>query len=373
MSSRTSVKEQTGSGISWGKTILAAIVAACLAWLVAGVTLHLGSVEPAQRLSISEQAKSLAKELDAALKIRAAVVMSVVYNRSLEKLLASTGLDNFANFIHGQLSDFLSLEMLNDNGEVVAMIGELPLSQADLSSKDAGENVFRKDPRAFVTGIFRDDPVNGCFFLTCRHRNGDGTYWYTRTRFTRRVIEGLLNEFQGRASLVSISGGKHDLEVVYGHPTRTYGSSWSGLQSVEATLESPGWLVKVAAEDNVSPFRRKSIILPAIALVFTIIACFLWPRIRISEPWKKDSQGSGATEIPAGRESGRSFDTTKESAGTKNRAKPELSGRIEAPGLPRQNELFAAYFADDYRPGENQATSKRDESYEDYFCPSQLI
>jgi hypothetical protein len=214
MSTGHSHKKQAVIGNTWIKVVVAALITASLSWLVSSVSFYLGSVAPIKRLMLSEQAKSLAKEMDSQLKTRTAVITSLVHDWSLEKLLATSGVEKFSNAIQGQFSDYLSLEVLNANGEVLAMLGELSLSQTDLSPKDSGENAFRSYQKSSFTGVFRDDPLNGCFFLTCRHRNGDGTYWYSRTRFARTTIEGLLSEFGGRAALVQIYGGKQDQEVV---------------------------------------------------------------------------------------------------------------------------------------------------------------
>ncbi len=373
MITKPSGKEEAGSGIIWRKIVLTAVIAASLAWLVAGVTTNLGSVAPAQRTILSEKAQSLAKELDAALKIRTAVITSAAYNRTLEKLLASSGLEQFSNCIRGQFTDFLSLEVLNDNGELVAMIGDLLLSRADLAPKDSGENVFRNDPKAFFTGVFRDDLANGCFFLTCRHKNGDGTYWYSRTRFTRRVIEGILSEFQDRATLVSIAGGKHDLEAVYGHPTRAYGNWWSGLKYVEVSLESPGWMVKLAPKESGSLFRRASIIIPAMALVLAVIGCFFGNLIRIPARWNNESEHADAAKITA-RESSRIAALTNDSPDTGGVMKTPFHGEIDISGLPKQKELFAVGSAtDDSSRREDESTHRDEDSHDDYFCPPQLI
>jgi hypothetical protein len=296
MSTRPSLKEEPGRN-SWSKVVLVALFAACLSWLAASAFIYLGSVAPAQRSVLSEEAKSLAKELDSQLKTRTAVITSLVHNRSLEKLLAATGVEHFSNAIHDQFSDFLSLEVLNANGEVLAMIGELGLSQADLSPKDAGENAFQSDQRFSSTGIFKDDPLNSSFFLTCRHGNGDGTYWYSRTRFTRKSIETLLGEVQNRAALVRISGGKHDLEVVYGHPTRTYGSWWSGPEYAEATLEYPGWLIKMTTQEKKALLSTASIFVPGSVLVLSVIG-FLFGRRHWTQENFERPEWENAAAIP---------------------------------------------------------------------------
>lgn len=366
--------EEPAGRITWDQMILAVVIAACLAWLVAGVSIRIGSVDPASRLVLSEQAKSLAKELDAALKIRAVAIVSAAYNKPLERLLASSGLENFTNTIRSQFTDFLSLEVLNGNGEAVAMMGDLPLSQAGLSPKDAGENVFLNDSRAFLTGVFRDDPANECFFLTCRHRNEDGTYWFTRTRFSRRVVEALLSEFQGRASLVSISGGKNDLAMVYGHPTRIYGNWWAGPQSVEASLETPGWLLKLSADDQRSLFKRASFILPAVIMVFAALAYLFGSRIRSREHWNRGAEVACLADASAGRESV----TTASQSGEMSRGaagiKPQPKNRIRQQELPNHTGLFTINVAPGYHPPQEQvAASKTDEASDDYFCPPQLI
>jgi hypothetical protein len=353
--------------------VLAAIVAACLAWLVAGLAIHLNSVAPAQRQVLSEQARSAAKELDAAIKLRTAVIMSAVHNRQLEKVLASSGLENLVNSVRGQFADFLSLEVLNVNGEVLAMVGELPLSQANLAPKDAGENLFRIDPRASNTGVFRDDPASGCFFLTSRHKDSDGTYWYMRTRFTRRAFEGLLNEFQGRATLVSIAGGRHDLEQVYGYPARVHGNWWSGPQSAEVTLETPGWLVKVASAANGSLLRRTSIVFPLVIMVLAGLAWLFRPRIPLQESFDENSRGARVTEKRSALHEPLTTSARPEQVPVEENIREYQSAeRTILPHVPQRNEFVAADFSTPYHRREESASTE-DESSIDYFCPPQLI
>lgn len=376
MSSKPSIRgdESRGSGrITRGKLVLVAVVAASLAWLVAGLGIHFNSVAPAQRLVLSEQARTVAKELDAAVKMRSAVVLSALYHRQLENVLASSGLESLVNSIRGQFPDFLSLEVLNVNGEVLAMVGELPLGQANLAPKDAGENVFRVDPRASNTGVFKDDPGSGCFFLTSRHKDSDGTYWYTRTRFARRAIEGLLNEFQGRASLVSIAGGKHDLEQVYGHPARIYGNWWSGPQSADVTLEAPGWLVKVTSAASGSLLRRTSIIFP---LVIFVLAAFAWlfrPRVPLQESFDGNYRGDRVTETHrAVLDSPKTSAPSKQVAVEQNIREYQPAEGAILPHVPHRNEVVAADFSTPYHPREESASTENESSV-DYFCPPQLI
>lgn len=376
MSNKSSIRgdEPRGSGrISRVKLVLAAVVAASLAWLVAGLAIHLNSVAPAHRLVLSEHARTVAKELDSAVKMRSAVIMSALYNRQLENVLASSGLENLVNSIRSQFPDFLSLEVLNVNGEVLAMVGELPLSQANLAPKDAGENLFRIDPRASNTGVFRDDPTSGCFFLTSRHKDSDGTYWYTRTRFARRAIEGLLSEFQGRATLVSIAGGKQDLEQVYGYPARIYGNWWSGPQSAEVTLETPGWLVKVASAASGSLLRRTSIIFPLVILVLAALAWLFRPRIPRQESFDGSSRGACVTETrSAVHEALTTSARSKEAPIEENIREYQPAERTIRPHVPQRNEFVATDFSTPYHPREEFA-STGNESPVDYFCPPQLI
>jgi hypothetical protein len=299
--------------------------------------------------------------------------MSAVYNRQLENVLASSGLENLVNSIRSQFPDFLSLEVLNVNGEVLAMVGELPLSQAYLAPKDAGENLFRIDPRASNTGVFKDEPGSGCFYLTSRHKDSDGTYWYTRTRFTRRAIEGLLTEFHDRATLMSIAGGKPDLEQVHGYPARIYGNWWSGPQSAEVTLETPGWLVKVASAANGSLLRLTSIIFPLVILVLAALAWLFRPRIPLQESFDSNARGAGVTETRGGvQESLMTSVPPKRGPFEENIREYQPSERSIPPHLPQRTESFATDFSTPYHPREEFASTGNEPSV-DYFCPPQLI
>jgi hypothetical protein len=167
------------------------------------------------------------------------------------------------------------LEIISDRGEVVAMIGDLPLSQAGIPGQARANRFVRvsSDIKA-NEGVFTDEPANGCFSVTCRHIGPEKSQWFSRSRFSRDFIDQLLSSFPHRkAALVQVTGGpkasrtSHEL-----NPSAISGRWWQGPDKAEALLASPGWLARVENTSNGSVLRSLPVLVPAILLCVVVIA-----------------------------------------------------------------------------------------------------
>jgi hypothetical protein len=163
----------------------------------------------------------------------------------------------------------------HDRGEVVAMIGDLPLSQAGIPGQARANRFVRVSSDIKSNeGLFVDDPATGSFSVTCRHLGTEKNQWYSRSRFSRDSIDQLLSSFPNRkASLVQVTGGpkvarsNNDWNVA-----ATFGGWWQGAGKAEALLASPGWIVRVENTSGGSVLRSLPVLVPSILLCVIAIA-----------------------------------------------------------------------------------------------------
>jgi hypothetical protein len=303
--------ESVRSMYGW-RLILAILIGSSAAWLIAAFAIHFGTIAPLRAGLISDHANALAREIDSAIKVRSTLISSAVNDQHLEKILGSSRLEALVKHIENHFPEFISLEVMNHRGEILAIVGEVALSKGNLVPLEIKEAFFHLDSRAGNVGLFRDDPANGSFFITCRHRNSDGTIWYSRSRFGRSTLEEILNHEQdkGSASLVSVSGVGSDVQQVAENRHRVYNSWWSGLQAVEVSLENPGWLLKMVPNSSGSPVRRVSAIIPGLLLLLAAALYLLLARrenaynmpdacsLRTPSTGTADAKPSKAIEIP---------------------------------------------------------------------------
>lgn len=271
--------ESIRSMYGW-RLIPAILIGSSAAWLIAAFAIHFGTIAPLRAGLISDHANALARQIDSAIKVRSTLISSAVNDQHLEKILGSSRLEALVKHIENHFPDFISLEVMNHRGEILAIVGEVALSKGTLVPLDIKDAFFQLDSRAGNAGLFRDDPANSSFFITCRHRNSDGTIWYSRSRFGRSTLEEILNHEQdkGSASLVSFSGVGSDVQQLAENRHRVYSSWWSGLQAVEVSLENPGWLLKVVPSSSGSPVRRASATIPGLILLLAAAAYLVLAR-----------------------------------------------------------------------------------------------
>jgi hypothetical protein len=250
-------------------------IVSCAAVLVLGLGEHYTTVVPLKKELLAAEVHSVARQIDATVKLRSEVISMAAGRVAADSLLSNGRLDKFLATVREHLPDFRSLEIINDRGEIVAMIGDLPLSQAGIPMKAPANRFVRvSSDMKPGEGLFVDDPVEGYFTVTCRHLGPNKTEWFSRSRFSRDSIEQLLSSFPDqKVELVRITGGpkvtgsKHDWNVA-----ASSGSYCQGADQAEALLASPGWIVRVKNTTGGSVFRDLTVLVPSILLCVMAIA-----------------------------------------------------------------------------------------------------
>lgn len=363
------------------RLIVAILIGSSAAWLIAAFAIHFGTIAPLRAGLISDHASALARQIDSAIKVRSTLISSAVNDQHLEKILDSAQLEALVKHIQNRFSDFISLEVMNHRGEILAIVGEVALSKGNLAPLDIREAFFNLDSGTGNTGLFRDDPENGSFFITCRHRNSDGTLWYSRSRFGRSTLEDILNheKDKGSASLVSISGISSDVQQIAENRNRIYNSWWSGLQAIEVSLENPGWMLKMVPNSSGSPVRRVSVIIPGLLLLLAAAAYLIFARRENTyivpdacshrKPGPVDTKPLTPVEIP---------EQEREEEFVEKRSELVLPAVVAAvsaippsvsPPVPELKPTPVTNLPPSYDLNQNESS----EAYSDLLCPPQLV
>ncbi len=266
---------QLVSSLSWRnlrlvgrkRTLLAWGCIACVPGLIIGLVAFFSSVAPLEKRLLELEAHGLARDIDSVVKVREAAVRIAVGGIGHEGLSEAGELDSLLRSFRSTFRDFLSLEVLDKRGEVMAMAGELPLSQARRFS--GTHKPMEAGTALSPGGMFEDGPKTKDFFITVKHESKDGTVWYSRTRYSRDSIERILSSGrnQWQASLTKASGGE---DATTG---RSVGNWWEGLDTAEVSLETPGWTVKLEKPSKRVLLSKGPIIFVALVLLISVLAC----------------------------------------------------------------------------------------------------
>jgi hypothetical protein len=213
---------------------------------------YLFLVAPLQQQVLVEQVRGAARSIDSIVKSRSAAIATVGRSLDLGNLMSETGGNQALSALQDQFPDFLSLEVLNEDGALLAMFGDLSLTEAgrkgrsrDLSASDSARGSFKN--------LFQDYPQEDCFLITTKQTATDGSIWFTRARFSRDSIKKALAPFDanGTAELQAASTSVLE-QATAGEPSQpqpvtVFSNWWSRETKAEAGLLTPGWVIIVKA------------------------------------------------------------------------------------------------------------------------------
>ncbi|MBI4963850.1 MAG: hypothetical protein HY913_11290 [Desulfomonile tiedjei] len=233
----------------YGRPLIIWLIAACLFVLLAGVVGYFSLVAQLKKQVWEEQARGIAQAVDAIVKARSASVATAARVLDLDNLVSENGGSQLPGVLKDQFPDFLSLEVMDQGNQILAMFGDLSLSDAgrktrveDTASPVSGQDSFKE--------VFQDHPQGDCFFVTTRQTAADGTTWFTRTRFARKPIE---------TALASVNANRiAELQSVANCAPAAKGFTgwWASEAKAEVQLVSPGWMIVLKAKPAGSPLSR---------------------------------------------------------------------------------------------------------------------
>jgi len=228
--------------------------------LTTGVFAYFLVVAPLQRQLLSEQVRAAAKSVDSIVKARGVSVSTVGRTLDLENLMSENGGEQAISALRDQFPDFLSLEVMNGEGALLAMFGDLSLAEARRKSRseDLAASGSEQDSES---ERFQDYPQGKCFFITTKQTSTEGNTWFVRARFSREPIEKALAVLgaHGTAQLQSASslpldwpsdGFATGAAIKGGESSETPSVTvsrkwWGGETKATALLVTPEWAITV--------------------------------------------------------------------------------------------------------------------------------
>ena len=172
-----------------GRPLTFWILLTCVAIVTVALAGHLLIIAPLEQSLLKEQARSLANDLDGLVSARTAAVRVAAGNLDIDNLSAAGGLDRLLNTLRSLFPDFSNIELLNDRGQTLAMMGDLNLS---LAGAPKSAQVVIDSSTVENKFLFRDDPANQSFLIIMQHGDPDSGRWFSRTRFLRTPIDTIL-------------------------------------------------------------------------------------------------------------------------------------------------------------------------------------
>jgi hypothetical protein len=257
-----------------GSPIFTWIVVACLPGLLLGLGAFISAVGPLEKKFLDLEARGVARDIDSLVQVRIAAVKIAAAGIEIDDLSEAGALDNLLTSFRSAFQDFLSLEVLNEHGEVLAMVGELPLSEARRFS-GTEQSAITGNAKLGDSEVFLDDPKTNCFFITAQHESQDGTRWFSRTRYGRDPIEKILTQEgnQWTAQLERIPGGDGKAADRKSAGTGFFENWFGNSDLAEAPLSTSGWIVTLDKASKRTFLSKIPIALVVMIVLAAVLAC----------------------------------------------------------------------------------------------------
>ncbi len=295
-------------------------IAACLFSVPALVLAAVGLfsvVSPLHEKLLVREARALADEIDSVIKERSAVLEVVVGNLSAGAPLNGKEGERLVKGLRSAVPDFLSLEVIDGQGAIIAMLGDLDLPEAGrlTQAEKPMHKAFADQPHR---NLFRDDPGSGFFAINCKHRRADGATSFTRARFSREPIERAMTSSStaGSGQLVSISGKSSAWPTDTIASVRIHHKWWGFPAAAEALLLTPNWMVRLE-EASAKRVLLCFVVMVVAVMMYAVVAATWLPRLHRAwyhdsdkqprsayqaiRPVEPDPQAHGKTSLPRDR------------------------------------------------------------------------
>lgn len=231
--------------------------------LVFGFAGYFGVIAPLKGKLLAEQTRSLGTGIDATIVERATCLAVAVSDDKVEDFLEEGRLQEIVRSIQSRFSDFLSLELIDNSGTILAMAGDEGILPDTGASGEAVGQLMDRFPKVVKKAwAFHDDPA-GEHFSVMWIRREDGTEpFFVRARFSRKSIRDLLEaaskEIDGVAGFVQVadagarnwfdaaesgSGFPARIAKAASAPVAVTGKWFATPFRTEMRLSVPGWAV----------------------------------------------------------------------------------------------------------------------------------
>jgi hypothetical protein len=231
----------------------------------------------------AREAFNLASRMDAVVAARTSAIRMAAGSLEVENLTASGGLNRLLSNLKELFPDFRSLEVFNEQGQPLAMMGELSLAEV---GKQSGLLRSTNHQSGLLTEpVFQDAPADDSFFVTLRHQGPEAVVWFSRVRFSREAITSALEPHRGDRDvrLVSIppqeaatekSASRSRVSEPVDQSTSNW---WARTYAAVAPLATPGWVVNLKRTVPISLAYYLLMAVGGILVVVAGILCFRTP------------------------------------------------------------------------------------------------
>jgi hypothetical protein len=218
---------------------------------------------PMEKKLMERDARLAIQGLIGAIGERSSVMDSSTDRYSRDHLISVNKLEKVASIMRSNFEDFLTLEVINEEGRILAMVGDLSEPEPALDSRARVSNYRVLDDGA-STGeeVFRDFPEKGYYSVTRRKPVNEGESWYIRGRFSRKSLERAMTQWfpadSVEVDLANITGdvtGLWDQGLEWGKPRiRLKNSFLWGPTRAEAMIFAADWMVTVTKNSERTMF-----------------------------------------------------------------------------------------------------------------------
>ncbi len=169
------------------------IFAASFAALVVSLFIIAKQISKLQEQAVVEEARSLAREIDAALLVRIHILDAATRRLEMRDFLKQGGIRGPMKIVQEQFEDFLALGVVDVQGKAIAMAGDLLGIGSGPNGRMAFE-LLRNPISSFqeLEWLFTDAPKQNAFEITIKRSDADGKIWFITGRFSRDTLEEII-------------------------------------------------------------------------------------------------------------------------------------------------------------------------------------
>lgn len=286
--------------------------------LILGFAGYFGIIAPLKGKLLAEQTRSLGTGIDATIGERANCLAVAFGEDEPEDFLEESRLQDIVRSIRTRFPDFISLEMIDSSGTILAMAGDVAISPENGVEDAAVKEMAGRFPKALKKAwTFYDDPAGEHFSVTWG-RPGNGTaLFFVRARFSRKPIRDLLEaaskEIDGVVGFVQVadsgvgkwhdaagSGSRNDAGIVpaASSPVAVSGKWFSAPTRTEMRLSVPGWAVTLEGNPK-GIFSTGQIVSTGAAALLALLLVTATMLRPVQPPPAVESERQAALDEPA--------------------------------------------------------------------------
>ncbi|GEM_PF-2165118 len=291
---------QPGPALKTKKTMRALLVGAAGVSILIGVLGYVGLVLPMEKKLITDQLHRLVREIGVVIETRSAVMGAATHNLRERDLHSMEPSEQIYHSLRSRFSDLQRLEVIDGDGEILGMVGDLPVSKSGLEMRtQVSSFAGLKSQMHGAEEHFQDHQESGCFFITRKLAHGARGDMFIRAKFSRRPINRILasasQDSNREAHLARVSGRQPGIEGEISG-VRIDGNWLTGPIAAEIVLSKKGWAVIMKGGPGVGRYLPIGLSLVGLIALGLLPARRFIGRARAAAQVAEDSHAHGITD-----------------------------------------------------------------------------